>query len=169
MRPQGEPDPHPGAGPGHEVSDVSIRGIFIFAIGLIGLGLVVQFALAAAMQGYRHRERRAEAQQPPQFVDERGQFPAPNLQGSPPAELQTQRAGEAARLSEYGWADRKGGIARIPIDRAMDLLAQKGLPVHDGRAGAQSKSADKPTEPKPVDAGPSAPTRPKSDRDAHEK
>ncbi len=36
---------------------------------------------------------------------------------------------EAAELESYGWIDRKSGIVRIPIDRAMDLLAQRGLPT----------------------------------------
>jgi hypothetical protein len=33
------------------------------------------------------------------------------------------------RLSHYGWVDRAAGIAHIPIDRAIDILAKRGLPV----------------------------------------
>jgi hypothetical protein len=36
------------------------------------------------------------------------------------------------RLSSYGWVDREAGIVRIPIDRAMDLLAERGLPARAG-------------------------------------
>ena len=43
--------------------------------------------------------------------------------------LKQLRATEDAILTTYGWVDRKGGIVRIPIDRAIDLLAQRGLPT----------------------------------------
>jgi hypothetical protein len=32
-------------------------------------------------------------------------------------------------LSTYGWVDRQNGTARIPIERAMDIIAEQGLPV----------------------------------------
>jgi hypothetical protein len=28
----------------------------------------------------------------------------------------------------YGWIDRNGGVVRLPIDRAMDLVLERGLP-----------------------------------------
>src|SRR5437762_1164629 len=45
------------------------------------------------------------------------------------ADLKQLRATEDAVLTTYGWIDRKNGIVRIPIDRAMDLLLQRGLPT----------------------------------------
>jgi len=39
------------------------------------------------------------------------------------------RLQEEKKLNSYGWIDQKAGIARIPIDRAMQLLAQRGLPT----------------------------------------
>ena len=39
------------------------------------------------------------------------------------------RAREDAVLTTYGWVDRNTGVARIPIERAMDLLVERGLPV----------------------------------------
>jgi hypothetical protein len=39
------------------------------------------------------------------------------------------RAAEDKILNGYGWVDREHGVARIPIDRAIDLLAQRGLPA----------------------------------------
>jgi hypothetical protein len=35
---------------------------------------------------------------------------------------------ENARLHSYGWVDRSAGIGRIPIDRAMALVVEQGLP-----------------------------------------
>jgi hypothetical protein len=38
------------------------------------------------------------------------------------------RAAEDAQLSTYGWVDRNAGVARIPIDRAMQLIVEHGVP-----------------------------------------
>ena len=43
------------------------------------------------------------------------------------------REEERDRLSSYGWVDRKAGIARIPVDRAIEILAKKGLPTPQER------------------------------------
>ena len=32
-------------------------------------------------------------------------------------------------LDHYSWIDRSKGTVRIPIERAMELIAQRGLPV----------------------------------------
>ncbi|HEY1588264.1 MAG TPA: hypothetical protein VGG00_00925 [Rhodanobacter sp.] len=50
--------------------------------------------------------------------------PAPRLQNKPAADLATERARELAMLDGYAWVSRDTGIARIPIDRAMDILAR---------------------------------------------
>ena len=54
--------------------------------------------------------------------------PAPRLQASPTRDMQEMRRTENARLQSYGWIDQSAGIARIPIDQAMELLATHGLP-----------------------------------------
>jgi hypothetical protein len=55
--------------------------------------------------------------------------PVPNLQTQPFQDVYLLRKGEAAKLESYGWVDKEGGIARIPIDRAMELTIQRGLPA----------------------------------------
>jgi hypothetical protein len=50
------------------------------------------------------------------------------------------RAAEEAQLHSYRWVDREAGIAAIPIERAMEILAQRGLPKQKPQSkGAQSK------------------------------
>jgi hypothetical protein len=47
------------------------------------------------------------------------------------------RAEEEKRLRSYGWVDQQQGVAHIPIDRAIDALARKGLPMRESKpAGA---------------------------------
>ena len=53
-------------------------------------------------------------------------------------ELNDIRKREEDILSTYGWVDQNAGTVHIPIDRAMDLLAQQGLPV---RQSGQPASA----------------------------
>jgi hypothetical protein len=63
--------------------------------------------------------------------------PAPMLQVKPREELKELRAEEDRILSSYGWVDPANGIVRIPIDRAMKLVLERGLPVRGaGEAAA---------------------------------
>jgi hypothetical protein len=55
--------------------------------------------------------------------------PAPRLQPDPARELAEMRAQEDALLHSYGWVDRSAGVVRIPIERAMQLTLDRGLPV----------------------------------------
>jgi hypothetical protein len=55
--------------------------------------------------------------------------PEPRLQADPVADLRRQRAEEDAVLREYAWVDRSRGVIRLPIERAMTLLLQRGLPT----------------------------------------
>jgi hypothetical protein len=56
------------------------------------------------------------------------QFPQPRLEVKPGASLVQLRAAENADLNSYGWIDRTTGTVRVPIDRAMQLLLDRGLP-----------------------------------------
>jgi hypothetical protein len=68
--------------------------------------------------------------------------PGPLLESVPGQEFQSVHATQEAQLNSYGWVDRENGIVHIPIERAMELLAQTNLPVATGT---------------PVDITPSAP------------
>jgi hypothetical protein len=48
---------------------------------------------------------------------------------SPDEALKQLRATEDARLTTYGWLDRENGVVHIPIDRAIDMVLQRGLPT----------------------------------------
>jgi hypothetical protein len=54
--------------------------------------------------------------------------PPPRLELAEGQELSAYRAAAEQRLNSYGWVDRQAGAVHIPIDRAMDLLAERGLP-----------------------------------------
>lgn len=51
---------------------------------------------------------------------------APGLSSAPQDELGRDRREKEQRLHSYGWVDRNGGVAHIPIEDAMELLASRG-------------------------------------------
>jgi len=53
----------------------------------------------------------------------------PLLQTSPTAEIEAQKREEHRQLDTYGWIDRQNGIVHIPIERAMALTLERGLPT----------------------------------------
>ncbi len=53
--------------------------------------------------------------------------PLPRLQVQPVRHWKDFHAAEVDRLSTYGWMDRTSGAVHIPIDRAMDLVAERGV------------------------------------------
>jgi hypothetical protein len=55
--------------------------------------------------------------------------PTPSLQTQPFRDVYLLRDDEAKKLQSYGWVDQQGGVARIPIDKAMELMMQRGFPV----------------------------------------
>jgi hypothetical protein len=67
---------------------------------------------------------------PPQSPALPRPFPPPRLQADPAADLQVFQAEQARALEGYGWADRDAGLARIPVARAMEILATRGMAAY---------------------------------------
>jgi hypothetical protein len=55
-------------------------------------------------------------------------FPEPRLQVSPHDDLVRLKDRERKVLQSYGWVDRERHIARMPIDKAIGIVVQQGLP-----------------------------------------
>ena len=96
----------------------------------VGLALVVVLS-ALAMWGLSVglRSRLVASDPPPPVLPEvRTQVPPPEprLQASPEGEYELMREQEDAVLEGYAWTDREAGLARVPIERAMELLAEDG-------------------------------------------
>jgi hypothetical protein len=56
-------------------------------------------------------------------------FPQPRLETDERREINDFRLGEEQTLNSYGWVDENAGVVRIPITKAMQLIAQRGLPT----------------------------------------
>ena len=73
------------------------------------------------------------------FEDVRVLPPNPKLQVAPRTELESYREIDKQELDTYGWVDKHNGVVRIPIDRAMDLVLQRGLPARPAESAAPGK------------------------------
>jgi hypothetical protein len=139
------------ASKGYETSDVRVSGVLV---AMVAFGL---FAAASAVVGYEigkvlNARMTAEDEPPSKWarpVDVRplgnmannpelqkkmdattNQFPTPKLQTDDGLQdLADLHAREDLLLENYSWVDRSQGKVRIPIARAMELIAQSGLPV----------------------------------------
>jgi hypothetical protein len=129
----------PGHNPeiAHERRDVNVFQITAFGIGLLLACIVTVFAMWAMFDFLAHREDDKNADNPSALMMNQQQKlpPEPRLQATPKIELKDLRADEEAILNGYGWVDPTKGIVRIPIDLAIDITAQKGLPSKPSPAG----------------------------------
>jgi hypothetical protein len=139
---------------GYERQDLKPSGILYF---LLGLGVAILLCILALKTLFPVLDRREKASQPavnalitkppaetrhvergyPQSV-----FPSPKLEEDERGQLDEIRRNEDKTLYSYGWVDEKAGTVRIPIERAMDLLVQRGLPVR-GQGGSVGTPAAK--------------------------
>jgi hypothetical protein len=68
-------------------------------------------------------------------------FPNPKLEEDERGQLDDIRTNEDKTLYSYGWVDEKAGTVHVPIERAMDLLVQRGLPVRPQSAVNENAAA----------------------------
>jgi hypothetical protein len=150
---------------GYERQDIGAAGVLYFLAGLAVAGLLVYFIVRGL---YSYLEKRSEAEQVPvnplvtnapadtrklsvDYKDYLKQnFPSPQLEIDERNQLDRIRKDEAETLSTYDYIDQKAGTVRIPIDRAMDLIAQRGLPVRAQVATAEAPAV--PSKPAPEKA-----------------
>jgi hypothetical protein len=126
---------------GHEETDAEVGPLVRFAIFLTLVTLVCA-ALTAGF--YKYLDSREQAEKTRRYPltagVERPLPPAPRLQTYPFDDVKAMRRHEAKLLDHYTWVDKNAGTVRIPVDRAIELLAAKGLP-HRAQMAAAPEAA----------------------------
>jgi hypothetical protein len=138
-----------------ERRDIGVAGVVYFLLGLLVFGVIICFLMTGL---YDNLDKRTEAQQAPvsplvtnaptdtrhlpvYYKDYLKQnSPSPQLELDERTELNDERLREEQTLSTYDYVDQKAGTVRIPIDRAMQLTVQRGLPVR-GQAAVPEAAA----------------------------
>ena len=161
-------DPHPANAHGDfERKDIGVRPVVYFLIGLAVALVLTVFVVEGIYTFLTHR---AEGQQatvsplvanapadtrklPAEYKTDaesadyekylQKNFPEPQLETNERTELNKIRLQEEQKLSTYDYVDKDAGTVRIPIDRAMELLAQRGLPVRQQPADEKAQPQQK--------------------------
>jgi hypothetical protein len=139
----------PAASPRYETSDADVRGVFTF---LVVLSLVLIFTALLSWGMFKYFSTSQANRVPASPFAGARQLPAgPQLQVNPRQDLLRFRAEQEHALESYSWENRDDGTVRVPIERAMELLLQKGLPVAPtasptGPSGVAEKPSPKGSE-----------------------
>jgi hypothetical protein len=143
---------------------MSPLGVFYFLAGLAIVGILIYFILVGMYRYLDSYDRRHQPATNPmaittgvdpnvmtqreiqQQIDKT--FPKPVLEYSERTQFIQEVENEDKALESYDWVDQNAGIVRIPIEQAMDLVAQRGLPVlpeaaraNAGKQGASTNGA----------------------------
>ncbi len=122
--------PPPDPSEGHERTDIAAKPILYFLIGLVVFGGVVQASMSVLMVGYVKQDTKAPVPKD-DILRDRGATdrPAP-LQQNTTADMIRMYREEDEILTSYH-VDPKSKEIRVPLDRAIDVIAKKGLPHRD--------------------------------------
>ncbi len=138
-RPEGEPD---NSDVRFEHSDVDASSLLKYLFWLVVTTAVVVVVLWRLYFVFVAQEAARQPPPPVMKIDaEAMSVPPPNLQNMPTLDLEAFRAREDFVLHSYGWVDKEAGVVRIPIDEAMRLLTERGLPPAVDPAGASAAEA----------------------------
>ncbi len=154
---------------GFEHEDLSTRGIVAFMIGLAVTGVIIYFIIVGMYSFLDNYERSQMLTASPLTTTKGSAISrvvnqsdmektfqdngAPMLEVIEGVELRQDLVKQEEQLNSYGWVDQKAGVAHIPIEQAMELIAQRGLPtVPPAKAGGITTPASKEPEKQGVKA-----------------
>jgi len=120
--------PHGSTPGGYEKSDLKPKPILIFGV-ILGLVTILAFVATYGMIRLLGWWERPRLETPASPLATRTLPPEPRLQVEAPKELKSLQKAEQEVLTTYAWVSKEAGIARIPIERAMQLVLERGLPV----------------------------------------
>jgi hypothetical protein len=135
----------PPAGIHHEISDVNVRPLAWLGVGLAVLVVVSIVAMRGVFVFLDRQQARNDIAPSPMMTQRPQQPPEPRLQTTPVPNRRLIFEQENKRLTTYSWVDPKGGVVRIPVEQAMKLLAERGLPARDGSSQPPAVSTQRTT------------------------
>jgi hypothetical protein len=132
---------------GHELTDAEAGPVLRF---LAFLAVVIVGVAAIVIVFYNYLESREAREKPARYPMAAGSArplpPPPRLQTYPFQDVKDLRQEERRLLETYEWVDKNAGVVRIPIERAIEVLAERGLPYRQGGADATAAAPPAPPE-----------------------
>ena len=127
-------DANKPAAPGHgvraEPDRVSAKTVVAFGVAVVLLCAASMVLVVVLFRGLeKGAERKDEKSVAAAGTERRSDAPPPlpRLQVYPVTRWKDFQAAERERLASYGWMDRSSGAVHVPIERAMELVAQRGV------------------------------------------
>ena len=113
--------------PSHETTELRFRGVIFSVVVLAVLIAVAMWGMGVMFDWMQAGWQAKDAPLSP-LADTVERPAVPLLQTRPPQELEILRRSEESQLDSYQWIDPEQGVVQIPIERAIDILSEKGLP-----------------------------------------
>lgn len=117
-----------GEEPGYEKRDTNPAAL-ARVMGMVLGGTVLVVMLSALLFYWLLKLQPVPWTPEAAIVQGRRDFPEPRLQVNPPVDMDRLRQQFGKETTEYGWADQSKGEVRLPVERAMDLVLERGLPA----------------------------------------
>ena len=112
----------------HERSDAHVRPLVIFLVFMASTVLIA-FGIITVLFEY-FTQRTATIYGPAvELSSPGGESGAPQLQVVPGLDQRAIRVDVTARLEGYGWVDEGRGVVHVPIETAIDMLLESGVPA----------------------------------------
>ncbi len=130
----------------HEKDEMATRPL-AWGTGVSLLILVLAWAVPTAMEGWLEANVASLREEPIEMPAGRSLPAGPRLQVNPDRDIERLRAAENTHLASYAWVDPTAGVVRIPIERAMQMVAAGQKP---GAARAATAGDGPATDPEPT-------------------
>ena len=122
----------PSRDAGYETSDASARTLLAWGAGLVAVLITAALTTWMFFDALAAHAKRTDPKVSPLAATESSAPPEPRLLTKEPEDLAAVRKEEDQVLRTYDWLDRERGVVRIPIERALELVAKEGLPSRPG-------------------------------------
>ena len=126
----------------YEANDISWTKVLVAVAAITVVTIVLMFLLWVMLQRFSKFSSGVDYSAPSSALE----TPRTVFEGVTSTELDSIRRAENERLQKYAWVDREKGRVQIPLDRAMEMLVQKGppkFPAHhhgtDHKQGSEHK------------------------------
>ncbi|MEO8501521.1 MAG: hypothetical protein ABI565_11445 [Vicinamibacteria bacterium] len=113
----------------YEKTDAHVRPLYQFLFWISVITLITAVFAMLVLRGLESWREKASTRPTMAEAPDNQQPPAPRLQIQEPKDLATFRKEEAGILSTYGVVDRDKGIYRMPIEEAMRITLERGVPT----------------------------------------